>query len=434
MIGNLVSGARQRSRSVTGNSLFLIGNTLTGSGFGFLFWLVAARNFSGTQVGVGAAYVSALTFLTTVAEMGLGTALIRFAPALGSRQVSFINSTLFATALSTLLIAGIFAHFSPFWVPDLGTGGNSTLYVSVFVASTVAFSLGQLLDRVFVAFQVTQFLFMRNFVANLLRLALVIGPVRLLGPAGLIVAIGGPALVTSWFAVLCFVPRAVPGYQFRPTFAWSMLVDKAAYTLGNHVSLLIWSAPQFIYPLMIVTLLGPAANAHFYVSWMLANMLFIVPIAVSTSAFAEAAHDPNMAGEAFWKTMRRTLAVLIPGAGTLLLAAHLILYVFGTMYLTAARGLLTYLVLSIFPYTFTTFAIAYHRIHQHTGRVIAISSAVTLLSFASSVAGAKLDGLPGVGFGWLVGQSLGALIVLATQRWEQYMTLPHSIVRLVKNL
>jgi hypothetical protein len=302
------------------------------------------------------------------------------------------------------------------------------------VASAVAFGVGQLLDRIFVAFQVTQFLFIRNCAANLLRIALLLGPLRVLGPAGLLVAIGGPALVTSWFALLCFVPWAVPGYHLRPTFAWSMLAGKAAYTLGNHVALLVWNVPQFVYPLLVVALLGPEANARFYVSWMLANTLFIVPTAVATSAFAGAGHDPEMAGAAFWKTMRSTLAALIPCAGTLLITARLILHVFGAIYLTAGSGLLSYLVLSIFPYTFTTFVMVYYRIHQQTGRVIWMSGLVTLLCLVSSVGGQRVDGLPGVGLGWLAGQSLGALVVLAAQWRERRTVLHRAIAGLMRNL
>ena len=434
MMISLVAYAKQQRRSVAGNSFFLIANTLSGSLLGFLFWLVAARNLSGAHVGTGAAYISALTFLTTVAEMGLGTALIRFAPALGSRQAGFINAALVMTALGTFLIAGIFALCSPWWSSDLSMLGRSPLYFGVFVSSAVAFGVGQLLDRVFVAFQATQFLFIRNCAANLLRIALLLGPLRVLGPGGLLVAIGGPALVTSWFALLCFVPWAVPGYHLRPTFAWSMLAGKAAYTLGNHAALLVWNVPQFVYPLLVVALLGPEANAQFYVNWMLANTLFIVPTAVATSAFAGAGHDPTMAGAAFWKTMRRTLAVLIPCAGTLLIAAHLILHIFGTIYLTAASGLLIYLVLSIFPYTFTTFVMAYQRIHQHTCRVIWMSGLVTVLCLVSSVGGARVDGLSGVGLGWLAGQSLGALVVLAAHPWDRRTVLHRAIAGLMRNL
>src|SRR3954447_8844939 len=82
------------SQSLAANSVALIATTLAGSAFGFLFWLLAARVYSPAQVGLGAAAISALTLLTTIGEMGLGTALIRFLPGAGQQQARFLNVTL----------------------------------------------------------------------------------------------------------------------------------------------------------------------------------------------------------------------------------------------------------------------------------------------------------------------------------------------------
>jgi O-antigen/teichoic acid export membrane protein len=211
-------------------------------------------------------------------------------------------------------------------------------------------------------------------------------------------------------------PRALPGYRVRPAFAWSLLRDRAGYTLGNHFSLLLWNAPPLIYPLLIVGLLGPDANAHFYTSWMIANLLFVVPTAIATSAIARAANRDDGGDQAFWKTMRRTLVGLLPVAVGLLLAAQIVLRVFGTEYAAAGNGVFVYLVASIFPYAVNTFVIAHHRIHQHTARVVWVSGVVTVLCLGLSIGGGALYGLTGVGAGWLIGQSLGVTIALWSRR------------------
>src|SRR5439155_20586695 len=204
---------------------------------------------------------------------------------------AFINSALASVAASSLGAAALFALGTPIWSPELGELGHPGLACGVFVGATAAFSLSQLLDRVFVAFEAAHFLFLRNLGLNVVRVALIVTVGRPFGATGLVVALGGGAGVTLLLAAALGIPRAVPGYRLRSGFAWGLLRDKLGYTLGNHVAALLWGAPMVVYSLLVVNMLGPSANGHFYISWMVANMLFVVPTSVATSAFARAANS-----------------------------------------------------------------------------------------------------------------------------------------------
>ncbi len=403
------------NRSLLTNSAFLIGNTIAGSCFGFLFWLVAARSYTQAQVGLGAAYISALNLLTTFGELGLGTALIRFAPTLGAKRDSFVNSALAATAICTLGLTFLFSLGIPLWSPELGELARPSL-LALFAVATVAFALGQLLDSLFVAFQSAAFSFARNLAANVIRLALVLTVGRFFGAAGLLLAVGAAALATSALALLALAPRAVPGYRARPAFNWRLLRARLGYTLGNHFAALLWSMPTLVYPLIIIALLGAGANAQFYISWMVANILLIVPAAVSTSTFARAANHADVSDRTFWRTMWRTMAALVPLAAMVALGAPLMLRVFGKDYSASGGPLFLCLVASSFPYTINTFTIVYHRVHQHIRGVIWVAGAVTLLCLALSIGLGLVAGLVGIGAGWLAGQTLGMLIALWSRR------------------
>jgi O-antigen/teichoic acid export membrane protein len=412
---SILTHGRHLRRALLSNSAFLIANTLAGSFFGFLFWIIVARVYTPAQVGIGAAYIAAITFLTNAGEMGLGTAWIRFLPGLRRERNSFVNSSLVAAAASTLIVTALFVAGIPIWSPVLGELLRSDGRLELFMLATLAFGLAQLLDRLYIAFQVTQLMFARNLAAHILRIALVVLGAAY-GPLGLLLAVGGSSLITLMFSACVLAPRALPGYRPRPAFAWAALRSTASYTLGNHFSLLLWNAPPLIYPLVIVALLGAAANAHFYTSWMIANLLFVVPTAIATSAIARAANQADRDDRLFWQSLRQTMLGLIPIAGGLLLSVRLVLRMFGAEYAVAGGELFIYLVVSIFPYTVNTFVIAYHRIHQHTRRVIQISALVTAACLGLSVAGGTVYGLAGVGMGWLGGQALGALVALASPR------------------
>jgi O-antigen/teichoic acid export membrane protein len=397
------------------NSAFLIGNTVMGSGFGFLFWLVTARAYSPADVGLGAALISALTLLTALGELGLGTALIRFARGVGERRNGFINSVLAAAALGTLGLTLVFALCASLVAPELTELVRSPS-LALFLISAVAFVLGQVLDSLFVAFQTTYFSFARNLTANVIRLAVVITVGRNYGAHGPLLAVGAAALATAAVALLLFAPRAAPGYRAGLVFDWRLLGNKLGYTLGNHFATLLWNVPTLVYPLIIVALLGASANAQFYISWMVANILLIVPTAISTSTFARAANQADITERTFWRTMWRTLLILTPLGGALAIAAPHVLQFFGTSYTAAGNTLFLCLVASSFPYAVNSFTIVYHRVRHHIWSVISVAGSITLLCLMLSTGLGLLFGLNGVGAGWLAGQTLGTLIALLSRR------------------
>jgi O-antigen/teichoic acid export membrane protein len=91
-----------RSPSVLSNALFIIANTLAGSGLGFVFWFIVARKLLPSEVGVTAALLSALALVGNLSEMGLGITIIRFLSTL--REPSkFLNTAATAVGLGLFL-------------------------------------------------------------------------------------------------------------------------------------------------------------------------------------------------------------------------------------------------------------------------------------------------------------------------------------------
>ena len=93
---------RSPEHNLPRNSLFIMLNTFLGSGFGLVIWVAAARLYAPDQLGLGTAYLSTLTFLAGLAELGLGTAIIRFGPGLRPGRNVFLNSALALVALAII--------------------------------------------------------------------------------------------------------------------------------------------------------------------------------------------------------------------------------------------------------------------------------------------------------------------------------------------
>ena len=53
------------------NGYALVASSLLTSALGLAYWVVAARAYSATAVGVNAALISAMTFLTSISQLNL---------------------------------------------------------------------------------------------------------------------------------------------------------------------------------------------------------------------------------------------------------------------------------------------------------------------------------------------------------------------------
>lgn len=98
----------------------------------------------------------------------------------------------------------------------------------------------------------------------------------------------------------------------------------AHFAFANYVSTVLWSAPAFLLPLLVINVLGREANAYFYIAFSISGLLAMIPMAVSLSVFAHGSHDERhlarhtLEGARFAEQATRLLWVLALGALVLL--------------------------------------------------------------------------------------------------------------------
>jgi len=389
-------------------ALPIIANTALGSALGFVFWVVAARVMPPVEVGLGSAYVAAALTVAAATECGLGTLVLRFVPSLAADEGRrLVEEALGMLGTATLLGALVFALGTPLWAPELGGLAADPWKLGAFLLATTLGGVGVLLDRLFVASGRPRYVLLRNLPMAVLRL----GGITVLGWMGawgllgsfLLGALGGCLL--GWWGLL---PRAL-GYLPRPAVGWRQVRARLGYTLGSHAAQLAWNAPALLYPLIIVRLLGPEANARFYIAWMVANLLLIVPNGV----FLVALTEPS--GESLLRLVAIICLLLLPGVGALWLGAPLVLRVFGPGYREAA-GILSLLAGSALPYTVTSALITHHRLRLRTGKQVRDALLVVGAALSLSTILGKEWGLAGVGWGWLLAHLGGSLLALPMLR------------------
>src|SRR5437763_5452353 len=111
MLRLIVPGARRlldpAHWTVIANASSLVGTTAVNAVLGYAYWWLAARQFPASAVGLAGAAVSAMTLLSTIVLMGLGTMLIGELHRREGGEVGLIVvASLVAGLISALLGAG----------------------------------------------------------------------------------------------------------------------------------------------------------------------------------------------------------------------------------------------------------------------------------------------------------------------------------------
>lgn len=403
------------NRALLVNAGSMMGTSLATSVFGVGFWWLAAHDFDKSAVGVASASTSAMTLLGFFATLGLGTLLMGELPSRGERYRSMINAAFVATALAGSVLGLGFAVIGPL------ISGNFTA-LDASLASLAFFAIGvgltaavYVLDQALIGLLRGGLQFRRNVVFSVAKLVALI-------PVAVLVEDAGPAWIYSAWTLGIAVSMVVLLRFFsrrgedtlRPDFAF--LRDLRRSAVDHHLFNLAAKTPDLLIPVLVVALVSAAANASFYMAWMIAGFIFTVPWSLSTMVFAIGSGERARLAERFRFTMRASLVfgvlanlVLIPTAGPLL-------GIFGAQYADAATTPLHILALGVFGDTVRMHFIAVHRVEKRIGSGLPIIWLATVLEIVSASIGASIAGLEGVAIGWVAAVSLEGVVMSRTVR------------------
>jgi O-antigen/teichoic acid export membrane protein len=368
--------------------------------FGFVYWIVAAREFSQQAVGYGAAAVSAMTLLGTIGMFGLGTMLIGELPRRTERG-GLASAAILASGLGSLVLGLAFPlvvdAFGGRFPEISGTPGRVALFAVgvaltgatlVFDESTIGLMRGGVQLR-------------RNLAASAIKLAALPVAAIVLHDAfgvGLVLAWVTGTLLSLLPAVI-MLRRGGSRIFHRPDWALLRRLGKVAMA-HNWLNLAIATPPKLI-PVLVIVVVSPAANATFYAAWMLASFISMVPTSLSTVLFAIASATPELIAEKLRFVLRLSVIIGLPAMAALALCAHLVLGLFGARYAQLGTVPLLLLILTYIPGLPKSQYIA---VCRATGRV---SQAAALLTGAAGcelgavVIGGRLGGLDGLTLAYL---------------------------------
>jgi O-antigen/teichoic acid export membrane protein len=388
----------------------LVLNTVMVSAGGLLFWWLAARVSAPGQVGLAAAMISSMTFLVTLANLGMGAGLIRFLPSQADGGVSLIESMAAAVVLVAVAASGIFVVGLGLWAPALaglrGTAGG----LAVFVAGTTLAAAATLLDSALVGTRAAQYVVAKNGVALLGRIVFV--PVlAAFGALGLFTAVAlgfAAAFATAYFLLL---PRVVGARLCLARIRGTALAQALPYSASNLLSDLVVIAPSVYLPLLVLHRAGAEATGYFYVAWQAAGALSIVPAAFALSLFTEGAHAESTMPVHLRRAVVGTAAPLGLAVAVVWGAGGWVLALFGRAYAEGGTVLLRMFALATVPAAACYLAYSVLRVRHLMAWVVGGQATLALLVLVAAWSLTARLGLAGVGWAWLAANTIVAGVV-----------------------
>jgi O-antigen/teichoic acid export membrane protein len=414
-LSSKVRDAWGRNQVLLRNAGSLAATTGMTSLFGFVFTIVAARMFTPDEVGWGNATINAMQLFGTIGMFGLGTMLIGELPKRQGDRGGLFAASLATSGIGSVILGLVFAvvvgmYFTKSLPGVGGSLGELLLFVvgTGLTGATMVFdegTIGMLRGGVqlwrnmalsaikLVALPVTAVLLHTKFGVGL-SLSYVIGVVGSLIPASIMLVRGGSRLYhrPDWQAMRRLLPVAI-----------------------NHNWLnLAMATPGRIIPIVVTVVVGGKAGGVFYVVWMIASLLFMVPMHLGTVLFALASASPQLVAEKLRFVLRVSLMIGLPVMAALAIGAHFMLSIYKPVYAQLGTVPLWLLIIGYIPQMPRAQFIAVSRATNRVGQAAGLICFFAACEIVSIYLGGRFGGLDGLSFAYLGVLTFEGLITAPT--------------------
>jgi O-antigen/teichoic acid export membrane protein len=394
------------------DTIFFGAATVLGALGGILYWKLLTLRFSAELVGQVSAAITSANFLASLSTLGLGIGLVRFLPEhLPAEKRALVRFVITVTFVVALILAPIFVLGRTWWAPNLFPAGENLLYAALFCILMVAFAWINVQVSIVQAERVTHYLVIRSLLFSLGQVLFIFLVPLAWGAHGILLTSLLPAIFTGF--ILAFViNKVLHTVEEQSAHIHLPHLDLMRYSLASLLFGTVWGLPAFIFPLITLHQLGAEANAGLALTWYVYSFLYIIPSSSAVALLIDGAHEPQYVSERLRQALRTNLIFLVPGIGLTFLIAPTFLRFFGETY-AQADLLLRLLTLSLIPVSINGLYLTIDRVRKRVIRLNILTVLLTVTSITLSILLIAPLGLAGIGWGWLVGQSLFSLFALS---------------------
>jgi O-antigen/teichoic acid export membrane protein len=405
---------RQHLRNPLNTNVYALTlNTVVSSLFGIGYWVLAARLYSPRDVGIGAAMVSTMTFLSNLSQLNLNGALARFLPAAGPRRGRLIAYAYGGSCLVALAVSGVFLLIAPVISERLGFLARTPGLALLFAVSVATWGIFTLQDSVLTALRGAVWVPIENAAFGIGKAVMLVLLAGALPSLGIFVSWNVAAVAALLPVNVLVFRRLMPRLlAAQPTAALPDRPAFARFVALDYIGYLFMQASTNALPLIVTARLGAEANSVFYVAWLLGGSLELIAYHFGTSLTVESSADERRLPTYTRQVLRRAFLVFGPTVILLCVLAQPLLTLFGGQYAEAGSTMLRLFAVSVLPKLIVVLYVAACRVQRKVGKIILIQASISTLVVTLAAITMGSLGVTGIGIAYLAGHLIVAAAIL----------------------
>ena len=387
------------------NAYFLMLSSITSAGSGFFFWLIAARFYSATEVGLASAIIAVMCLLSMLSLLGFDISLVRFLPE-RKDKADLINTCLTISFFVSLILVLIFIAGINIWFPPLSIIRENKFLLLLFVVFTVIAPLAGLLQSgAFVGFRKAEYSFFQT-AATFARIGILPFLVAF-GALGIYASYGLTSILAFGLGLL-LISRIIP-YKLTPVVKRETISDIFNFSFRNYVARMFETLPGFVLPLMVVNVLGAEKNAYFFIAWATAGLLLVIPGATFMSLLTEGSYNRGELESNTKRSIKLIFILLSVAIAGIFLFGKYLLWIFGEEYAQNSFDVLLILALGSIPFAFNSLYATIKRVQKEIKPVIWVYGSIAMMTLMAGYLLMQNLGIIGVGIAWVIGNGVVAI-------------------------
>jgi O-antigen/teichoic acid export membrane protein len=394
------------------NAYALMLGTAATSGLGLLYWALAARLYTPPDIGVNAAAISTMMFLSGIAQLNLSSALLRFIPRAGHATARLTSYAYLISLAAAVGVSAVFLLGYAAWAPAQRflEDGPFALW---FLAATAMWCVFVLQDAVLTSLRQAIWVPIENTIFAILKIALLAAFAVALPRYGVFASWTIPVALSLLPVNLLIFRRLVPAHA-RATAGQAALVEPAQvarYVAGDYLGSLFSLASTMLLPALVLGLAGASGSAYFYAAWTIVYSLDLIASNMAASLTVEGAADQASLAAHARGALINIARLLVPLVLLVLAGAPFILRIYGASYAAEGAPLLRLLALGSLPKAINVLFYGLARVRRRVAEIALAQGAACALVLGLSYLLIPSHGIVGVGLAWLAGQTAVALVV-----------------------
>jgi O-antigen/teichoic acid export membrane protein len=413
------------------NGYALVASTLATSGLGFFYWAIAARRYSPAHVGVNAALITTMMFLTNFASLNFTDVLNRFVPVSGARTTrlvrwSYTVALALGGAAATVFMLGLALNL---WGKSFTEVLHGPVLGITFVVATMLWVVFVLQDAVLVGLRRASYVLTENALYGIAKIVLLVVLASVAPTNGIFLSWTAPLLVVVVAINLLLFGRFLPEHAREPVEAAEEVARNhvTRFLVADYIASMLWTATIWLLPVLVLATKGKSASAYAYISWTICYTLYLVSRNMGMALTTEGARDPARLAEHTRATLLGTGRIVVPGALVLFAGAPWFLEIFGAEYAKHATGLMRLLALSTIPALVPLTFVSVARVQRRLRAMVVVSAATTVPVLVLAPILLHTSGLAGAGLAWLIVQTAVAVVLLAGELRPHLTAQPRAL-------